>query len=101
MPMTVTIADDLAKQLKPYEKQFQQIVELGLRELRARSETGYHGVSSVLEKLAALPNPEDVLALRPAPALQERIDDLLEKHRTASLSADDQREWDQYQYLEH
>src|SRR5919108_6680538 len=98
MSITVTIGDDLAKQLQPYEKQFPQILELGLRELRARSETGYHGVSSVLEKLAALPSPEEVLALRPAPALQERIDDLLEKNRTSGLSPADQREWARYQY---
>ena len=101
MPITVTIEDELAKQLKLYEKQLPQIVELGIRELRARSEAGYNGVSSVLEKLAALPSPEEVLALRPAPALQERIDALLEKNRTAGLSPDDQREWEQYQYLEH
>lgn len=64
MPVTVTIADDLAKQLEPYEAQFPEIVALGLRELRARSEGGYRGV---LERLAGLPTPEEVLALRPAP----------------------------------
>ncbi len=101
MPITVTIADDLAKQLKPYEAQFPEIVALGLRELRARSEAGYHGVRGVLERLAGLPTPEEVLALRPAPALQERIDALLEKNRTTGFSADDQREWDHYQDLEH
>jgi hypothetical protein len=101
MPITVTIADDLAKRLKPYEAQFPEIVELGLRELRARSDAGYHGVRSVLEKLAALPSPEEVLDLRPAPPLQERIEALLEKNRTTGFSPDDQREWDHYQDLEH
>lgn len=61
----------------------------------------FHGVNSLLETLAALPAPEEVLALRPEPALQERIDALLEKNRTTGLSADEQREWDQYRYLEH
>src|SRR5437899_12585217 len=101
MPMTLTIADEVAQALKPYQAQFPQIVELGIRELRARSEGGYNGISSVLEKLAALPTPEEVLALRPAPALQERLDALLEKTRSDGFSAEDQREWDQYQYLEH
>jgi hypothetical protein len=101
MPTTLTIDDDLATQLRPYEGQLAAIFELGIREWQARGETGYRGLSSVLEKLAALPAPEEVLALRPAPALQERIDALLEKHRTTGFSADDQREWDQYKYVEH
>jgi hypothetical protein len=101
MPTTVTIADDLASRLKPYEAQLSEILDLGIRELRARSEVGYNGVNGVLEKLAALPTPEEVLALRPAPDLQERIDTLLEKNRTTALTPDDQREWDNYEYLEH
>jgi hypothetical protein len=101
MPITVTIADDLANRLKPYEQQLPEILELGIREWQARGESRYGGISSVLEKLAALPAPEEILALRPAPPLQERLDELLEKNRTAGLSPKDQREWDQYQYVEH
>lgn len=101
MFVTMLIGDELAKQLEPYESQFSEIVELGLRELRARSEAGYHGVRGVLETLAALPTPQEVLALRPGPALQERIDALLEKNRTTGFSTEDQREWDHYQDLEH
>jgi hypothetical protein len=101
MPTTVTIADDLANQLKPYEAQLPDILQLGFREWQARHEAGYNGVSALLEKLASLPAAEEVLALRPAPALQERIEVLLEKNRTAGFSPDDQREWDQYQYVEH
>jgi hypothetical protein len=101
MPMTVTIADDLAMKLHPYQAQFPEILELGIREWCARSEPGYHGVNDVLEKLAALPTPEEVLALRPTLPLQERLDALMEKNRAGGLSADDQREWDQYKFLEH
>jgi hypothetical protein len=101
MPMTLEIADDLASQLKPYEAELRQILELGIRERQARGEAGYSGLSIVLEKLASLPAPEEVLALRPAPPLQERIDALLEKNRTDGFSLADQREWDQYQYVEH
>jgi hypothetical protein len=101
MATTLTIDDDLANQLSPYASQLSEIIELGIREWQARGEAGYNGTSSVLEKLAALPAPEEVLALRPTPPLQERIDLLLEKSRLSSLSPADQREWDQYQYLEH
>ena len=50
MPTTVSIGDDLAKQLKPYEAQFPEILALGIREFRARHEASYHGVNSVLEE---------------------------------------------------
>jgi hypothetical protein len=101
MPITVTITDELAKKLQPYEAQFPEILELGIREWCARGELGYNGVGDVLQKLAALPSPEEVLALRPTPPLQERIDALLEKNRTAGLTPEDQREWEQFRLLEH
>lgn len=101
MSLTVTIADDLADQLKPYEAQLPEILRLGMREWQARHGAGYTSMNSVLEKLAELPAPEEILALRPAPSLQERIEVLLEKNRSTGLSPDDQREWDQYQYVEH
>src|SRR5690242_18664978 len=101
MTVTLTIADDLANQLRPYEAQLSEILELGIRELRARGEVGYIGLRDVMEKLAALPAPEEVLAFRPAPPLQERIDSLLERNRTGGLSLEDRREWDLCQYLEH
>jgi hypothetical protein len=101
MSVTLTIADDLANRLRPYEDRLPEILELGMRELRARGEIGYGSMTSILETLAALPDPEEVLALRPSPPLQERLDALLEKSRSAGLSPDDQREWDQYQYVEH
>lgn len=101
MPTTVTLSDDLAKRLQPYQSQLSEIVELGLRELQAQTEGGYNGANSVLEQLAYLPTPEEVLALRPSPQLQSKIDALLEKNRTTGLTAEDQREWDQCVYLEH
>jgi hypothetical protein len=48
-----------------------------------------------------LPTPEEILALRPGAALQERMDDLLEKNRGGGLSSEEQREWEQYRYVEH
>jgi hypothetical protein len=55
----------------------------------------------VLEILARLPAPQEVLALRPSAALQERISALLDRQRNGGLSADEEREWEQYKYVEH
>ena len=55
----------------------------------------------LLELLAKLPSPEEVLALRASPALQHRVSALLEKNRTVGLSPAEEDEWQRYQYVEH
>jgi hypothetical protein len=101
MPLTVTIGDELADQLGPYQAELSEILRLGIREWRARGENGYAGLSDVIEKLASLPAPQDVLALRPAPVVLDRLETLLEKNRMSGWSAEEKREWEQYQYVEH
>jgi hypothetical protein len=100
MEVTLTLPDDLARRLRPIADDLPRIIELGLRQLQAASPT-FAGLSDVLETLARLPAPEEVLALRPSPALQARADELLAKNRTAGLSDEERREWEQYRYAEH
>ncbi len=100
MELTVTIPEDLATRLRPVKDRLPQILELGLRELHS-SPPSYEGLTDVLEALARLPSPEEVLALRPSPALQSRVEELLDKNRSTGLSTDERREWEQYQYVEH
>ncbi len=100
MEMTLTISEDLASRLRPVQDRLPQILELGLRELHA-SPSAIEGLSDVLETLAGLPSAEEVLALRPSAALQERIRSLLDKRRTTALTPEEERQWEQYQYIEH
>jgi hypothetical protein len=100
MEMTITISDELATRLRPVKDRLPQILELGLRELHA-APPSYEGLNDVLEALARLPSPEEVLALRLSPALQSRIEALLQKNRSSGLSPDERRDWEQYQYVEH
>jgi hypothetical protein len=99
--ITLSVPDDLASRLRPVEAQLPHILELGIREWSARGEAGFAGLAGVLEVLASLPAPEEVLALRPTPALQERIDHLVERSHAGSLSPDEQQEWRRYEYAEH
>ena len=82
------------------EDRLPEILELGLREWLSTA-PGYGGLGDVLETLARLPSPEEVLALRPATPLQDRIEELLAKNRSEGLSAEEQREWERYEYIEH
>jgi hypothetical protein len=101
MEITLDIPDELVSRLRPVEDRLSTILELGLRELRLTTPPEFAGIATVLETLASLPTPEQVLALRPSAALQARIDVLLEKNRTLGLSAAEEQEWAQYEYLEH
>ena len=100
MDLTLTVPDELASRLRAVEDRLPEILELGLREWLSTS-PGYAGLGDVLETLARLPSPEEVLGLRPATHLQDRIEELLAKNRAGGLSAEEQREWDRYEYLEH
>ncbi len=101
MEITLRVPDELAARLRGFENELPQVLELGIREWHARREAGFPGMAGILETLASLPTPEEVLALRPAPALQERIENLLVKSRNGGLSPAEQQEWEQYQYVEH
>jgi len=100
MDLTVTVPDELANRLRAVEDQLPEILELGLREWLS-TPPGYAGLGDVLETLARLPSSEEVLGLRPATHLQDRIEELLAKNRDGDLSAEEQREWNRYEYLEH
>ena len=100
MDLTFTIPNELATRLRPVEDRLPEILELGLREWLA-TPPAYAGLNDLLETLARLPSPEEVLALRPAPSLQERIEALLDKNRAGGLSDQERKEWERYQYIEH
>lgn len=101
MEITLNVPDELATRLRPVEDQLPRILELGLRELRAATQPEFRGVAAIIEVLAGLPTPEEILALRPSEELQQRISALLEKNRTEGLTEAEEREWAQYEYLEH
>jgi hypothetical protein len=101
MRLTLDISDELAARLSSEQARLPQILALGLREVDAEDACGFRGLADVLEFLADLPTPEQILALRPSQNLQQDIVRLLERSREASLNAADERQWRQYQYIEH
>jgi hypothetical protein len=101
MQLTLTLPDDIATQLAPMEERLPRILALGLRELDAEGAAGFKGLANVLEFLAGLPSPDEILALRPSGRLRQEIDRLLERSREFGLTDEEERQWRQYQYLEH
>ena len=99
--ITLSLPDDLASQIRAQEQQLPKILELGLRELNAGAQSGFDGAADVLELLAALPTPEEILNLRPSLRLSARLTELIEKSRAGEMTPVDEEEWERYEYLEH
>jgi hypothetical protein len=49
--ITLSLSDDLATQIRARQQQLPRILELGLRELDARGQSGFDGAADVLELL--------------------------------------------------
>ena len=101
MQITFDLPDEFVAQLQPFSDKIPQALELGLRELNAIDPNEFSGLAGILEFLASLPTPEAVIALRPSKAIQSQLSDLLEKNRTVGLTANEEKLWQRYQYLEH
>ena len=99
--ITVSLPDDLVLQIRAQQQQLPRILELGLRELNADGQSGFDGAADVLELLATLPAPEEILKLRPSPRLATRLAELIEKSRVGEMTPSDEEEWERYEYLEH
>lgn len=99
--LNVSLPDDLASQIRAQEKELPRILELGLRELNAGAQSGFDGAADVLELLAGLPTPEQILNIRPSPRLAARVAELIEKSRAGTMSAADEEDWERYEYLKH
>ena len=99
--ITLQLPEELAERLRKYEERLPEILELGLRELNADPQSGFEGTTEVLEFLAGLPSPEDILKLRPSERLRRQVQELLEKSRAGALSAQEENDWERYEFLEH
>ena len=97
MQLTLHVPDDLAADLRQRLARLPRILRLGLRELDAEDAAGFSGLADVLQLLASLPTPEQVIALRPSQALQARIDTLVQRSREGELSDEDDQQWQNYQ----
>ena len=93
--ITLKLPDELA------ERRLPEILELGLSELNAEGQSRFDGAAGVLEFLASLPDPEEILKLRPSERFVDRVERLLEKNRANELTPEEEERWEGYQFLEH
>jgi len=96
--ITVRVSENLADRLQPVREQLPEILEIGLRYSRPLSIRAY---AQVLDFLATIPTPAEILAFRPSPAIQTEVNRLLSKHNAGTLTPDKESELDRIGDLEH
>jgi hypothetical protein len=99
--LTLEIPDNLAQSLERHPDQLTQILTLGLQALTADPTAGPTSLRDVLEFLATLPSPQEILELRLSPEVQTTIDRLLEQNRSGTWTEADRALWEHYEFVEH
>jgi hypothetical protein len=99
--LTIEVPDTLGQQLQAMRDRLPEILERGMRDVLAEQATSYQDEADIIEILVSQPQREQILNLQPSPALQERINDLLERNRRGTLSTQEAAELERYSVLEH
>jgi len=99
--LTIQVPDELGQELLQVRDRLPEVLARGLQELRPQRLDGYGDEQRVIEVLARQPTPEEILALRPAPALQARAGDLLQRSKDHGLTVAERAELDRSLVLEH
>jgi len=101
MLITLDVSHDLGMRLHPFKQELPRLLELGLNQISQTNSLQFQHLNDLLEFLAKLPSAEEIIALRPAPELQNQVNYLLEKQSTEGLSSSEEEQWQQYEYMEH
>jgi hypothetical protein len=57
--------------------------------------------AEIIDFLASTPTPEAILAFKPSDRLEQRLSDLLEQNRQATLTAEERGELDEFLRMNH
>ena len=96
--ITLELTDDLTESLAAAQDRLPEIIALGLNKLSPLPAQVY---AHILSFIANGPTPEQLMAFRPTPEMQARLDELLDKSRADTLSDLERRELEEYERIEH
>lgn len=85
MEITIEVSDTVGQQLLPFQHRLPEVLERGLRVLQMEAGDSF----------------QDEDTIKPSPALQERVSELLATSKEGQLSHQEERELDRYMVLEH
>ena len=96
--VTLELNDDLARQLALSQYRLPEIIALGLNKLSPLPAQVY---SYILSFLASAPTPDQLVEFRPTPEMKDRLEVLLEKSQSDSLTDLERQELAEYERIEH
>ena len=99
--ITIRVPDELGRRLDQFRDRLPEVLERGLRDLQAESTPGFAHELAVVGVLASRPTPEQVLAIRPSPEAQSRLQELLDRSKDGSLARAEEIELERLLLLEH
>ena len=101
MQIILEVPDYLGEKLQQLGTRLPEALDRALQELAPPDTLPYQDDRQIIELLASQPSPEVILAIRPTPALQARISELLDRNKSGTLSHSEEVELDRYLLLEH
>ena len=101
MQIILEVPDRLGEKLQRLGNQLPETLDRLLQDIPTPETISYQDDRQIVELLASQPSLEVILAIRPTPALQARMSELLERNKSGSLSLLEEAELDRYLLLEH
>ena len=101
MQIILEVPDRLGEKLQRLGDQLPETLDRLLQDIPTTETISYQDDRQIVELLASQPSPEAILAIRPTPALQARMSELIERNKSGSLSRTEEAELDRYLLLEH
>jgi hypothetical protein len=101
MQIILEVPDRLGEKLQQLGDRLPEALDLALQELTPTNTISYQDELQIIELLASQPSPEVILAIRPTPALQARMSELLDRNKLGTLPRSEEVELDRYLLLEH
>jgi hypothetical protein len=98
LEMTIQVPEPLAAELVAQGDRLPEVLAYGLQRLPPLPNEIYQ---YILEFLVGQPSSAEVVRFGPTPAMQARVDELLEKNRAGTLTAADTKELDEYMRINH
>ncbi len=98
LEMTIQVPEPLAVELMAKSGRLPEVLAYGLQQLPPLPNETYQ---YILEFLVSQPSPAEVMHFGPAPAMQTRIAELLEKNRMGMPTAEESAEFDEYLRINH
>ncbi len=95
--ITLDILDELSDQLAQVGDRLPELLCLSLQQTAIPA----HIYRYILDFLISKPTTDQILAFRPTPEMNERLQTLLSRSQAGILTPSEQREFDEYERIEH